>query len=261
MDLHGAVRDGDLDKIKRLIAAGEPLDTLNSYDRTPLHSACLYYKAEIVSLLLDHGADVNKKNKFGKWTALHAACEANAFEIVELLLKHGALVDIKNRYGATPLHTACENDYPHAAELLLKYNANVQARDDYGATPLHYACQGDAEMAEATAMLIVAGALVEATDNYGATPLHYACWAGNTNAGAVLLAAAQSAVDIDAQNEDGNTPLHYVSKQCHVELARQLIMEGADRWVPNKKGETPKALATDPEIIALFEPVAKSARA
>jgi hypothetical protein len=44
---------------------------------------------QMVKLLLEHGADVNAKDK-GGWTALKRAQKRGAKEIVELLKAHGA---------------------------------------------------------------------------------------------------------------------------------------------------------------------------
>jgi ankyrin repeat protein len=50
---------------------------------------------EIVQLLLEKGADVNAKNKYGR-TALIYATERGYTEIVQLLLEKGADVNAKD---------------------------------------------------------------------------------------------------------------------------------------------------------------------
>ena len=83
---------------------------------TPLHYACANGHTAIVSLLLDHGADVEAKNEVSPVRImncrslssrccqdengpLHFACDTSCSTIVSLLLKKGAAVDDKNEVG------------------------------------------------------------------------------------------------------------------------------------------------------------------
>ena len=65
------------------------LPNIQSNSGTPLRTACLRGKKEIVELLIANGADINVKDNAGK-TALDIARQRGHTEIVELLQKHGA---------------------------------------------------------------------------------------------------------------------------------------------------------------------------
>jgi ankyrin repeat protein len=56
---------------------------------TPLYDAAGYGYAQIVSLLIEHGADINAKS-FGRTTALAIAIQNNHLDVVNLLKKAGA---------------------------------------------------------------------------------------------------------------------------------------------------------------------------
>jgi ankyrin repeat protein len=62
-----------------------------------------YRKAD---LLLRSGADVNEVHDTFRDTVLHIAAQRGNAEIIKLLVKHGADVSIKNREGKTAAELA-----------------------------------------------------------------------------------------------------------------------------------------------------------
>src|SRR4249919_3789528 len=71
-----------------------------------------------VTALLDKGADVNAKFRYGA-TALFKAAERGHTEIVKLLLARGADVTVKDTfYGATAMTWALDNDHSEIVTLL-----------------------------------------------------------------------------------------------------------------------------------------------
>lgn len=81
--------------------------------------ACEKENAEIVAILLNRGAQVNKLCIQG-WTALHETVCHNNMEIAEMLIKAGAKVNMVNIYGITPLFVAAQSGHVDALRLLLK---------------------------------------------------------------------------------------------------------------------------------------------
>ena len=72
-----------------------------------------------VTALLDKGADVNAKFRYGM-TALFKASERGHLEVVKILLAHGADVKVKDTfYGATAITWALQNDHADVVNLLL----------------------------------------------------------------------------------------------------------------------------------------------
>jgi hypothetical protein len=70
--------------------------------------------------LLDQGADVNAKFRYGT-TALFKAAERGHLDIVKLLLARGADVTVKDTfYGATAMSWALDNDHLEIVEAILE---------------------------------------------------------------------------------------------------------------------------------------------
>lgn len=85
---------------------------------TPLEDAALKGFAEIVSLLLDHGARVDQVNSDSGATALYVAASFGRKNVVDLLLDHGANPSLCGTNQKTPLEAALANGYSEVAEKL-----------------------------------------------------------------------------------------------------------------------------------------------
>jgi len=68
-----AVRDGNIEEVKKAIAAGKDVNAEDDKGITALHSAAMMGHIEIADLLIAKGADVNAKDEITGWTPLHYA--------------------------------------------------------------------------------------------------------------------------------------------------------------------------------------------
>ena len=72
---------------------------------------------ETTKILLEHGAEVNRRDERG-WTALHTAALYGRTKRVRLLLQYGAVVGYMDKSGKTAELYALEQDYPKIVEML-----------------------------------------------------------------------------------------------------------------------------------------------
>ena len=80
--------------------------------------------AAAVTALLDKGADVNAKFRYGA-TALFKAAERGHVEVAKILLARGADVKVKDTfYGATAMTWALQNDHIEVVRLILEKDAS-----------------------------------------------------------------------------------------------------------------------------------------
>src|SRR2546423_12682760 len=99
-----AAYQGDNDKIEKILNKGlhdvnglnywqSDIDP-NGWNRTPLHAAVLGSNLETVRYLLEKGADVNARTKYGD-TPMHFAVEANSEAMIQLLMQYKADITLK----------------------------------------------------------------------------------------------------------------------------------------------------------------------
>eukprot|EP00050_Salpingoeca_kvevrii_P010767 m.10209 g.10209 ORF g.10209 m.10209 type:complete len:191 (+) comp3068_c0_seq1:261-833(+) len=110
-----------------------------------LHVAVQYQAEEVVTLLLQAGANVNLANKAdtatdnGGLTPLHfAVFDANSV-LVHNLVEAGASVNATDALGETPLHKASRSDAVEIAQLLVQKGASTGVASKSGHLPIEFA--------------------------------------------------------------------------------------------------------------------------
>lgn len=86
-------------------------------DQDSFLQACRNLNVHQVENLLQSGVDVNKSYMFGE-TALHIAAESDEAELVDVLLDHGADAAVRDATGLTPLDRALGMDCPFSVSSL-----------------------------------------------------------------------------------------------------------------------------------------------
>lgn len=137
--LFGGAYFGLTPLVERALRVSSDISAKDDDLRTALHWACERGHADVVILLIDHGAYCNDQAADGR-TGLHLAAQGGHSTIVQYLLNHGADVNSRAFDGQTPLHLAVETDSYEAAKILLDAGANATDRNTNDATAFHLAC-------------------------------------------------------------------------------------------------------------------------
>ena len=138
--MHVAASEGHAEILTLLLEHGADVD---DWDRghTALHRALFNAKAEAGRCLLDHGADINARFH-DDWTPLILAAVLGRVEFARMLLECGARINVQENSSArTPLHFAVGNRSIQAMRLFLEYGADVKAIDNSGFTPSQLASE------------------------------------------------------------------------------------------------------------------------
>jgi cytohesin len=193
--------------------------------------------AQIVSLLLTNGADVNFVGPEGR-TPLHYATACGSLLITEILLRHKADINARTRDGKTPLHRAATWGDARLVELLLDKEALIESKDIDGFTPLRDAAAVGNSATMKT--LLAHKAAVSVRDRYSATPLHWAAMSTNVVAAALLLGAG---ADVGATDLAKRTPLHQAAASGQAAMVQLLVEQKADTSLKDAGLDTPADLA------------------
>ncbi|KAL7304568.1 hypothetical protein TKK_0003351 [Trichogramma kaykai] len=138
--LHGACMSGNVSAVNLLLSQGVDVN-LDTYTCSPLLIAVQYRHANIVEILLTHGANPNQRDA-EKSTPLHALArlclcqcpDRNRFcdkrkpvdKLVQMLIDQGADIEARNCHGLTPLSlSVCRFDL-ELTRTLLKYGAKIE---------------------------------------------------------------------------------------------------------------------------------------
>jgi ankyrin repeat protein len=218
-------RDPKLEVLRYLLEHGAEVNVRDKEGRTPLYLAKSWYDVSGMRLLIEHGADVNAADVKDQ-TPLHirgatSSTAPRAVRAVRLLLQHGANPNAKDHHNRTPLHTV-EAGLP-ALKLLVSHGAELEPVDEDGRTPLHYAAK---RQSEEVAFLIEQGARLNIQDREGLSPLHLTVSGGFGGDCAQPLLDAGAATNI--RNCQGMTPLHLAAMYNCLDGARRLVAAGAD---------------------------------
>ena len=99
--------------------------------------------------------------------------------------------------------------------------------------------------------LIVLGANLDWQNNDGWTALHWCTYFNHPEIAKMLLDAG---ADVNIQDEDGYTALHVSAFNNRIEITQVLIDAGADKTIYNNDGDLPYELANTQELKELLKP-------
>jgi len=221
----GEARDenGSTQTVAELLARGADVNARSSDDATALMLAAENgHTANVSTLLLQEGIDVNAVISKKDYTALMLATQKGYTEIVSALLSCDRInVNAVASNGGTALMSAAYNGHKEIVSALLSCDRiNVNAVTSNGYTALMLAAQnGHTEIV--SALLSSDRINVNAVRPDGATALMFAAKNGHTEIVSTLL--LQEGIDVNAVTSNGSTALMLAAQNGHKETVSTLL--------------------------------------
>ncbi|KAJ4425834.1 hypothetical protein ANN_27460 [Periplaneta americana] len=221
------------------------LETKDSDYKTPLSWAAYKGDLEMVSLLVEKGADVNVYDAW-KLTPLYYAITGCHLNVVQFLIENGADVNACNNNGDSPITVAAEQGNVDVVKLLMDKGADVNACNNFGASVIFSAKRGVGESpifaaakagnVDVVRFLMDKGADVNACNDFGQSLIFAAVKGGSVHIMRLLL---DKGCDLKACNDIGESPIFAAAKRGNVDIVRLLMDKGADVNACNNSRESP----------------------
>lgn len=276
--LRAAMRNKNIDRVQEILESGV-IGNLNEKRRNgwaPLRLALAEHCVEGLDLLLQAGANPNADPDLGDKSPLGEAMTTweKKIQLVSKLLEYGADPNKADSDGRLPLLSAAKDGNETLTLLLLRYKADPNIADSRGNTALHEAAM--AGQCEVIRLLAAGGAALYPANSSGYSPMETAilyrrrdafealvdagcnpCYLGQEGTTLLMLAAwagdagligrlAAAGIPIDAQREtEGNTALMWAAQNGKAAATRKLLALGANCDLTNKEGQTALDMARE----------------
>lgn len=158
--IQNAAMDGNMNEVKKFLQDGVDVNAVDKEGDSALIVASRWGYLDVVSLLIQEGADPNQQN-IASESALGEALVFDRKKDVQLvgeLIKAGADIETQDEDGYTPLHTLAYNGHhraPSIARTLLAQGANPNSLTQGGQDALMLALDNRDDNAASEALILL----------------------------------------------------------------------------------------------------------
>lgn len=225
VDLLEAAVIGDTESVKQFIANGADVNAGEVF--TPLMAAADTGNVEVIRLLLNSGADIEKSNRLGLTPLMMAAGKGNLHAVNELIAA-GAKINATSRVrNFSALAAAAANGHNEIINELVKAGAEVNQKCGTELEALSVA----AYSGNLTAVKLLAA--------LGARPSYYALYSAELQKHYEIVEYLLSTgMDVNEKDRNGATYLEHAAVMGDEEMVRLLLSHGADINARDANGVT-----------------------
>ena len=239
--LMGCAENGDIDNVKKLIAAGADLQLTNSFGDSAFVLALKAGQIKTAEYLCEKGARIFNLSSYDLFDILDKNPDS-----IKILKKSGFNLNNKDEYGYSPLISALINNRTNIAELLIKndVDCNCTFEDDNKNvfSVLEWALLKN--QSEIATLLINHGADINHYCTAGVNSFLIAAQSGD-NKNIQLLLDKGISVDTKGLNKyEGQTALMFAANYNHLDTVKYLISCGANINATRNEGITALMIAS-----------------
>ncbi|KAK3094793.1 hypothetical protein FSP39_006308 [Pinctada imbricata] len=238
-----SVLDRRMGMVSRIIQAvrQDPsvLEQKDGKGLTPLMHAVKNRQMGAMKKLIKLGANINAQDSHGR-TSLATAVYQGWYEGVVYLLRKSAKQSIAEKSGRLPIHASTyDKDIRIIGALLQTLSKEeVCQTDNEKMTALHWAAFHNRP--EHFQLLMMSGVDLNAQDIDGKTPLHWAAQNGSVECCTIIIQCCKGPELINRLDYSGKSAVHYSSAAGHSLLLRQLAdVDGCHLELEDPDDRTP----------------------
>ena len=248
------VSEGNVEAVKELIPK---IDTINLQDEqgwTILHLSVAKGKEEMVKIFLEANADPNICTN-GKTSPLMTAFNKGHFKIFERLIQKGANVNHRDQENRSVLSSACIIGNEEIVDILLNANADLNP-DGERPLDLEFVLEmGQGNMSIVKKLILAAGIDINKQNEDGETQLFKAVY---DNEKAMVSLLLKLNADPNIGNNDAKTPLMEASSDGHPFYVKMLLLYGANVNLKDTNGKTAYDWARNNDVKRILEEAKKT---
>ena len=238
--LHMSISSGNLAGVKDFLDRGADPLIKDSEGHNALHLAVLHNRKAIIEALCETPSSHEMANQLDckGYSPMHIGLKLGLKDIVHMLTSSIRVEpkNVKDPYGNTCIHLAAmSGDWKALTYFLEVSNVHhklLNETNNSRTTPLHCAAKnGHSHCVE---LLLNSGAMVHKSDK-GVFPLMLACRGGHIECVKLLYKAYS--FQIDWQDDDGDSALHYAARSGSPAMVQKVLDLGA-KIVHNDNGKS-----------------------
>ncbi|VDM98406.1 unnamed protein product [Thelazia callipaeda] len=178
---------------------------------------------------------------------LHVAAAQGNIEFIRSAIKYDRrMVNFRDLFGCTPVFYAVQGGCFNCVRLLIERGGDICVVSDKGQSLLHVAClSGHAHIVRWIIRRSTPNAILWTTKD-NANAIHCASYSGSVATLSILLQSIPQKRRrqlLTLRDSRGNTPLHLVAINNHIDAAQYLLENGAETGLLNIAGQTAEAIA------------------
>jgi ankyrin repeat protein len=162
---------------------------------------------KIFKFIINYGINVNEQDEY-KNSILHYFSQLNDLDMIKFLLDRNANVNILNNNNNTPIFWAVQKNNFEITKVLIDSGADIYIKDINGNTLLHEAAK--IKNGDNLISLFIKKINVNMKNKNNDTPLHLLF--DKSDLIKKIKFFLKNGADINTINNDGNTPLHILTK-------------------------------------------------